>query len=200
VNIGERTFTKKLKGGRKVEDAKIVEMFFSRDEQAINETEKKYGKYLSCISFNVLRSRLSAEECVNETYLKAWDNIPPHNPERLSTFLGKIVRNLSISRLSYEKAKKRNGNGDVLLSELEDCIPSCDGDVVDSLVLKNTLNEFLKSLYKSDRIIFVRRYWYASSIKEIAVDYQLSQSKVKVSLFRSRKKLKEYLEKEGIAL
>ena len=109
-----------------MEDERIIELYFNRNEYAIIETDNKYGKYLGYISANILRSKQSAEECVNDTYQKAWDTIPPKRPERLSAYLGKITRNLSISRLSYENAQKRNRKYDVLLSELEDCLPNAD--------------------------------------------------------------------------
>ncbi|MBE5742943.1 MAG: RNA polymerase sigma factor [Clostridiales bacterium] len=181
-------------------DERIIEMYFERNQDAIVETDNKYGRYLNYISFNILRSRLSAEECVNDTYQKAWDNIPPKRPERLSTFLGKITRNLSISRLSYENAQKRNRKTDLLLSELEDCIPDNKGDFTKGIELKDAINGFLETLSRQERIVFVRRYWYASSIKEIGEAYGLKESLVKVNLFRMRKKLKEYLEKEGISI
>lgn len=181
-----------------MEDGKIIELYFARNEDAIVETDNKYGRYLNSVAYNILRSFSFAEECVNDTYQKAWDTIPPKTPQRLSTYLGKITRNLSISRLSYEKAQKRNVNLTIILSELDECIPKTQGSIDDSLTLKYAIDKFLRTLQKEVRIIFVRRYWYASSIKEIARDYNLSESKVKVTLHRVRIKFKEFLEEEGV--
>ena len=183
-----------------MEDERIIELYFNRNEYAIIETDNKYGRYLGYISANILRSKQSAEECVNDTYQKAWDTIPPKRPERLSAYLGKITRNLSISRLSYENAQKRNRKYDVLLSELEDCIPNADYNFDDQIALKNAINGFLTTLTNINRVVFVRRYWYASSINQIAKDYRLSVSKVKVTLYRTRLKFKDYLEREGISI
>ena len=183
-----------------MEDNKIIELYFSRDELALIETENKYGKYLRYISANILHSKQSAEECVNDTYQITWDTIPPKKPEKFSAYLGKITRNLSISRLSYENAQKRNRKTDLLLSELEDCIPDKKGDFTRNIELKDAINGFLKTLSRQERILFVRRYWYASSIKEIEIAYGLKESAIKVNLYRMRKRLKEYLEKEGISI
>ena len=183
-----------------LEDNKIVELYFERNEQALLQTQCKYGRYLNSISYNILKSRLDAEECVSDTYQKAWISIPPKRPQRLSTYLGKIVRNLSISRLFYNKAQKRDKNVEVLLSEVEEFVPSDKGDLVDEIALKEIINLFLLGLDKTDRVIFVRRYFYASSIKDIANDYHLSQSNVKVTLFRLRAKFKDYLEREGVSI
>ena len=183
-----------------MEDNKIVELYFKRDERALLETQTKYAKYLGSISYNVLKSRQDAEECVNDTYQKAWDSIPPKSPQNLATYLGKIVRNLSISRLFYNNAQKRNKSIEVLLSEVEEFLPSESTSFADQLALKEIINIFLSRLDKIERIVFVRRYFYASSIKDISSDYALKQSNVKVMLYRLRARLKDYLQREGVSI
>ncbi len=185
---------------RALEDYKIVELYFKRDERALLETQTKYAKYLNSISYNVLKSRQDAEECVNDTYQKAWDSIPPNSPQKLSAYLGKIVRNLSISRLLYNKAQKRNKNLEILLSEIEEFLPSESSDFVEQVALKELINVFLSRLEKIERVVFVRRYFYASSIKDISSDYGLKQGNVKVMLFRLRAKLKNHLQREGVSI
>lgn len=184
------------KGGEGVEDYKIIETYFVRDERAIVMTAEKYGKYLSSISFNLLLSRLDAEECVNDTYKNAWESIPPNRPKKLSAYLGKIVRNLSISRLFYNNAQKRDKAVTVYLEEIAE-ITSAKTDFENQIVLKDLINAYLSGLDKFTRVIFVRRYFYASPIKQIAKDYKLSESNVKVILHRTRKSFKEFLESEG---
>lgn len=179
-----------------MEDNKIIETYFMRDERAIIMTAEKYGRYLSSISFNLLRSRLDAEECVNDTYKNAWESIPPNRPQKLSTYLGKIVRNLSISRLFYNNAQKRDKTVTVYLDEIAEMTGAIT-DFENQVVLKDLINAFLFSLDKLTRVIFVRRYFYASPIKQIAKDYKLSESNVKVILHRTRKSFKEFLEREG---
>ena len=185
----------------KIEDEKIVDMYWERSEEAIAQTDVKYGKYCRYISFNILKSKEDSEECVNDTYLKAWDSMPPTRPSILSAFLGKITRNLSLDRYKFGNAKKR-GRGQVVcvIDELKECIPSNNNteDIVDEMVLVETLNKFLSGLDEEKRKIFMRRYWYMSSVKEIANDYELTISKVKMVLLRARNDLKELLEKEGL--
>lgn len=186
-----------------MDDSKIIELYMSRSEQAISETSEKYGRYCYCIAYGILHDDKDAEECVNDTYLRAWNSIPPNRPNRLQTFLGKITRNLSLNRWEKLSAEKRGaGQIPVILDELAECIP--DGKdtehTVDSMIIRDVLNRFLNNLPTKTRKIFVRRYWYMSSVKEIADEYGLSESNVTVILFRTRKKLKNLLGKEGIAL
>ncbi len=185
-----------------MEDNQIVNMYFERSEDAISVTQKKYNRYANYIAYNILNNREDSEECVNYAYLKVWDSIPPHRPENLATYLGKIVRNLALDMYDKYKAKKR-GTGQVALAleELKECVSSSERveNIVDEITLKEALNKFVKELPKETRIIFVRRYWYLSSIKEIAKEYELSESKVKMTLMRTREKLKMYLEQEGIS-
>ena len=186
-----------------MDDRKIVALYWERSEEAISETSKKYGKYCSYIAYNILHNYEDSEECVNDTYMRAWDAMPPQRPERLSTFLGKITRNLSLNRYEKYSAKKRGaGQTALVLEELKECIPSPEHveQAVDDMMLEETLNRFLAALPSETRKFFVRRYWYLSPVKEIASDYAVSESRVKMSLMRTRNKLKKVLEKEGISL
>lgn len=186
-----------------MDDKPILDLYWARSENAISETANKYGRYCHYIAFNILGSNEDSEECVNDTYLKAWETIPPRRPDRLSAFLGKITRNLSLDRYKYYTANKRgHGQVSVVLDELLECVPQIGSEerMVDDLVLTEALNRFLASLQAEARNIFMRRYWYLSSVKEIAADFHISESKVKMSLSRSLNKLKTLLEKEGIIL
>lgn len=184
-----------------MEDRHILDLYWQRSETAISETAKQYGSYCHSIAYRILRSEQDSEECVNEVYLRAWNTIPPQRPERLSTFLGRLTRNLSIDRCRRAAAEKRGG-GEVTLAldELKDCVPARDGGMTDGIALTDALNRFLAALPAQQRKIFLRRYWYVSSVREIAEEYGISESRVKMSLFRSRQKLKTALEKEGFAL
>lgn len=186
-----------------MEDSKIIELYWQRSESAISATAEKYGSYCHTIANNILHNDRDAEECVNDTYLGAWNSMPPHRPNRLSTFLGKIMRNLSLNRYKLYNAEKRGrGQTDIVLSELEDCIPA-DSDVektVEDKIIVKALNDFLYSQPEQKRNIFIRRYWLLSPIRDIAVAYEMSESKVASLLLRMRKELKGYLEKEGIVL
>lgn len=186
-----------------MEDLKIIELFFERKEYAIAETERKYGRYLSKIAYNILFDKEDSEECVNDTYMKAWNAIPPQRPKILSTFLAKITRRLAIDIFRKKNAEKR-GKSEFAssLSELDECIPdnfSAEKEFEYNLLSEN-INSFLASLSKENRDIFVCRYFYSDSIKEIASFFGTSESKIKSSLFRSRKILKEQLLKEGFDL
>lgn len=185
-----------------MEDKMIVDLYWERSEDAISETEKKYGKYCHAVAFNVLGSNLDAEECVSDTYLRAWDAMPPHRPSRLSTFLGKITRNLALNRYYHNTALKRSAPIELVLDEVAEFIPAdtAGGTIADEIALKDAINRFLASLPKRERMIFVRRYWYISPIGEIADDFALSESNVKVILLRTRNKFKAHLENEGIQI
>lgn len=186
-----------------MEDERIIELYWARSEDAISETSNKYGSYCRQIAWNILYSSEDSEECVNDTYLRVWNTIPPHKPNKFSAFLGRITRNLALDRYKKLTADKR-GNGQVTLAldELAECIPSADNteSAADDIALTDVLNRFLASLPAEKRKIFMRRYWYLSRIKEIAADFGMSESKVKMILMRTRNELKEILEKEGIVL
>ena len=186
-----------------MDDNKIIDLYWERSELAISETANKYERYCYSISYNILYSEEDAEECVNDTYLSAWKSMPPHRPARLATFLGKITRNLSLNRFKQYKAEKRGlGQTALTLSELEECIPAPDSmeQATDEAVLVESLNRFLYGLPKIKRNIFIRRYWYMNSIRDIAQQAHMSESKVASMLFRLRNELKLHLEKEGILL
>lgn len=186
-----------------MEDSKIIELYFKRNEAAIEESLSKYSKYCYKISYNILYNNEDAEECVNDTFTQAWSTIPPNKPKSLKSFLGRIARNLSINRYNQNNTQKRGGGEmPLLLSELEELISSKStiDDCIDSNIISNILNGFLSQLSKTERIVFVRRYWYLCSIKDIAKQYDMSDSKVKSMLFRTRSKLREKLEEEGIFL
>jgi len=186
-----------------MEDRKIVDLYWQRSENAIAETAAKYDKYCHAIAYNILNNIEDSEECVNDTYMQAWNSMPPKRPSVLKAFLGKITRNLSLNRYEYYNAEKRGaGQTAFALDELRECIPAGNNadEIIDDIVLKDVLNRFIASLPKEKRIIFMRRYWYMSSIAEIAADCSVSESKVKMSLMRSRDKLKKLFEKEGISI
>ena len=181
-----------------MDDNKIVEMYFARDENAISETKEKYGKYCHYIANNILNSSLDSEECVNDTYLATWNSIPPSKPKSLRAYIGKIVRNIALNRYYASRAKKRSVGVELALDELSEVIPDVGADgraLTDELTLKYALNAFIGSLKRETREIFVRRYWYLSSIKEISSDYGLTESNVKVTLLRTRELLRDYLRK-----
>ena len=186
-----------------MEDAKIVELFWERKECAIQAASDKYNSFCFRIAYKILYSREDSEECVNDTWLGAWKSMPPQRPERLSTYLGKITRNLSINRFKKYTAEKRGlGQTVLVLSELEDCIPDQANveQMIDEQILVKAINDFLYAQPEQKRNIFIRRYWHLFSIKDIAVAYGMSESKVASLLFRMRNDLKTYFEKEGINL
>lgn len=186
-----------------MDDKRIIELYQKRSEAAISETANKYGKYCYYIAYHILYSEEDSEECVNDTYLRAWEAIPPQCPEKLSTFLGKITRNLALNRYKYYVREKRgNGQTTLVLDELQECVPTTSSteQAVEEKLLVEVLNRFLYNLPKEKRILFLRRYWYMHSIQEIADDFGYSESKVKMTLLRIRSKLKQVLEKEGVVL
>jgi len=184
-----------------MEDKHIVDLYWARSERAITETASKYGKYCYIIAYNILANHSDAEESVNDTWLGAWNSMPPHRPEILSTFLGKITRRTAIKKWRKEHAAKRGGGEIVIaLGELEDCIPAGKSieQEMETAALGKAVNEFVMSLPHAERNVFICRYWYLDAISEICQQYGFSQSKVKSMLLRTRKKLRAYLEKEGV--
>ena len=180
-------------------DQTIIDLFWQRSEDAIQGTAQKYGKYLTEISMNVLGCREDSEECVNDTYLAAWKQIPPDRPQKLLPYLGRITRCLALNRYDYRKAQKRNGDFAVQLTELEECLSA--SDTIESRYeqgeLSAEISAFLKTLNPEKRNIFIRRYWFSDSITDIAKRFELNENKVKSILFRVRKQLKQHLESEG---
>ncbi len=183
-----------------MEDSKIIELFWKRDEAAIEESNKKYGKYCRTIAYNILRSTNDSDECVNDTWHNAWRTIPPEKPNKLQYFFGRITRNLALDRYSYNKAQKRNSDLESAIEEYYECIPNGEFSIEDEVILKKLINEFLESLDSRARIIFLRRYWYALSVQEIAKKMGMSESHVSVILHRTRNRFKDYLKKEGITV
>lgn len=186
----------------KMEDSTIIELYFKRSENAVAESEKKYGKICRKVADNVLHDFQDSEECVNDTWLTAWNRIPPQKPEYLGAFFAKITRNLSLSCLRKRLAEKRKGNEtDLCIDELSECIADTKQDhISDSMEIRDALNMFLGSLNQKHRVIFMKRYWYVYSVEEVARDMSMSVGAVKMSLSRTRGKLKAFLESEGIRL
>lgn len=182
-----------------MDDGKIIELYFSRDEGAIRATADKYGRLLTHISEGILASPPDAEECVNDTYLRAWESIPPTRPVSLSAYLARIVRNLSLNRYRADRAR-RASTADVILDELSECLPAPSGDPTEDLALRDALCRFVLSLPERDRIIFTRRYFYMSTVADIARELGMGQSSVKVILHRQRVRLRTYLETEDIQI
>ena len=180
-------------------DSQIIALFCERNEDAIKETDRAYGRKLYVISDKILHSAQDAEESVSDTYMKTWETIPPQRPAYFFAYLAKLCRNFSLARIQWQSAAKRSAEIVALTQEMEECIPDhsherkLEGEEIGQL-----LNVFLASISLENRLIFLRRYWYADSIQEIAARYRISQSKVKTQLHRTRKKLKLFLEKEGI--
>lgn len=186
-----------------MEDSKIVELFWQRKEEAIECSRQKYGNRLLALAYAIVGDRQTAEECEDDTYMEAWKRIPPHCPSNyLYVFLARITRNISLNCCRNQKRLKRSAWICELDLEMQQCIPS-KGEVeeyIDKKVLVERINHFLGTLDKEKRLIFVRRYWYMDSIAAISQCFQLSESKVKTTLFRCRNSLREYLEKEGYTL
>ena len=183
-----------------LEDSQIIDLFFERSEQAILELQKKYGGAVTKTAANILSDRQDVEECANDTYLGVWNSIPPHRPKPLVSFVCRIARNLAVSRLRSERAAKRNSGLDAVLDELEDFLPSAS-NVEEEYDFRETvegINRFLSALDYDDRYLFVRRYWFADSVKEIAAQMQEQESRISMRLFRLREKLRRTLKKEGL--
>lgn len=182
-----------------LEDSKIIELFYERSEQAIVELSNQYGAVCHQVAKNILNNQQDAEECVNDAYLGAWNTIPPQKPSPLLTYVCRIVRNLAIMKFHANTALKRNSYYDVALDELEECLSSADTveAQMDAKELSSLLDRFLDTLPQVDRVLFVRRYWHSDSISDIAARLSLTNNHVAVRLSRIRKRLKNYLKKEG---
>ena len=183
-----------------MEDNIIIELYFSRDERAIQETSEKYGSYLLKIANNILNQNESSEECVNDTYLRTWNTIPPTKPGKLSAFLARITRNLAIDHFRKATSDKHGGGQlHLCLDELYECIGE-KSDVDDRIALRSALESFLRGIPVKNKDIFLLRYFYLMPLEEIADRYGMSDSAVKMVLYRLREKLRGHLEKEGIIL
>ena len=179
-----------------MEDARILDLYWARDQRAIDETGLKYGPFLSRTAWNILRDRSDAEECVNDTYLSAWNAIPPARPSAFRAWLGRVVRNLSLDRWKRDRAEKRGAGLEVLLGELEDCVPAPRGTerALEDREIADLISAFLRRLTKESRVIFLRRYWYGDAIGEIAVRYGMPTGRVRVTLHRTRARLRQALD------
>ena len=183
-----------------MEDERIVALYFERNEDAIRETEVKYGRYCHAIAYNILYSDEDASECVNDTLHDTWNAIPPEKPSRLKCFLARITRSIAIDRLRHDTAQKRSAEVESVIDEYWECIPSEDTPIDDELILKTAINGFLASLDTRTRVVFLRRYFYSMSVKDIATLMHLSETHISVILHRTRSKFKDYLTKEGISV
>ena len=185
-----------------MEDSRILALYFARSEAAIQETDRKYGSYCYKIAYNILTNREDSEESVNDTYLSAWNSIPPRKPAKLSTYLGRLTRNISIDRWRGTNAKKRGGGEIILaLDELNECVsgqPSAEETMIQKEAVATSLNRFLASLSEEERAVFLCRYWYVNSMEEIARKTGFSIGKIKSMLHRTRKRLSAILQEEDL--
>lgn len=185
-----------------MDDKRIIELFLQRSEQAVSEISAKYGAISIKTAYNILGNHEDAEECVNDAYLGVWNSVPPQNPDPLLAFLLKIVRNISITRHKYNSRKKRNGQYDECVDEFDYCLSS--GERIDDEIyaeeLTNFIEEFLDGISKTNRMLFMRRYWYVDSYETIAKLTGLKESAVRTRLSRIRSDLKKYLKKRGVQI
>ena len=186
-----------------MEDQQIIELYWARSEQAIRESETKYGAFCLSIARNILAQEQDAEECVNDTWLRAWNAMPPQRPGILSAFFGKLTRNLSLDRWRYNRAAKRGGpQVETALEELGECLPA-SGRPEDHLEERETadlISRFLREQPQLDRVLFLRRYWYLDSVAALAERFSMNENTVKSRLHRTRLRLKEVLLREGVAV
>ena len=183
-----------------MEDIQIIDLYWARSEQAISETDAKYGRYCRSIAYNILKNNEDADECVNDTYMGAWNSMPPHRPNALQIFLGKITRRLSIDLWRHKNAEKRGGGQmEMCLDELADCVPSGSSPeaAAEFNELQRCYDSFVAELPQTERRVFVLRYWYMESIASVSAITGFSESKVRSMLYRTRIKLRKCLEKEG---
>ena len=180
-----------------MDDKTMIELYFRRDENAVTQTQQRYGKQLNALAFRVLQNKEDAEECENDTYMKAWNSIPPQRPQYFFAFLARICRNTALNMLKKQKAEKRDAVVVELTKELSECLP--DNSTLEKTAEKELgkmISEFLKTVSKDNRIIFIRRYFLSETVSDISKALCISESKVKSSLFRTRNKLRDYLSKE----
>ena len=185
-----------------MEDHQIISLYHARDERAITETDIKYGSLCHRIAMNLLCIREDAEECVNDTYFAAWNRMPPEIPRSLSAFLSKILRNIAISRVRHDRAQKRYHGMELLLSELEECIPAFETveNSVEEHILSEIISDFLETLTADDRALFIRRYYHGDAVKDLAKGAHMPAKKLASRLFTLRAKLKATLEEKGVSL
>ena len=181
-------------------DEEIVNLYFDRSEEAIAACQVKYGKSCHTVAYNILHSDEDAEECVNDTWLRAWNSIPPERPTRLGAWLSTVTRRLALTRYEKKTAAKRNGGMEASLEELSECVTAGSLTIADEVALSEAINGFLASLPTRTRMIFMRKYWYMDSIADIAKALGMGESAVKVTLHRTREKFRKHLAKEGITV
>lgn len=183
-----------------MDDTRIINLYWERDEAAIKETSSKYGRLCAYIANNILSCHEDSEECVNDTYLAVWNTVPPQRPNRFSVFVSRITRNLALKKFEYLSAAKRNPHAITSFEELEDCVSGTDQieSEIEKKLIESTINHFLYQQGEEKRNVFIRRYWYFDSIECICKCTGFSQSKVKSMLYEMRQKLRKYLESEGI--
>lgn len=185
-----------------MDDNEIIGLYFARSEEAIARTEEKYGSFCRGVARNILGSPEDAEECADDAYLALWNSIPPQRPEHFKAYLGKIARNIALNRYERDHAAKRGAPAELVLDEIAELVadPCSENTDVDEGRISAEIDRFLTSLPTQERVIFVRRYFYLCPIRTIAADMALGESKVKMTLFRTRKKLRSHLEKNGVSL
>ncbi len=182
-----------------MEDNKLLELFFDRNEEAIRHTDQAYGRRLHTLAMGIVKNDQDAQECVSDTYLRTWNSIPPQRPKYFFAYLAKICRNLALDKVNWKNAAKRKAEVVPLTQEMEMCIPDTKRDQeMEARELGRLLDQFLRGLTPGNQMIFLRRFWYADTIGEIAARYNLSESAVQMRLSRTKAKLCTYLEKEGI--
>lgn len=180
-----------------MEDTSIIELLRKRDEKAVAELKKKYDKLCFYIAGNFLSQREDIEECVNSAYYEIWNSIPRNSPDDLKTYLCRIVRNIAIKRLQYNSAEKRDPKFTVALDEIAECVPADNGEEPDDEMLAEDISRFLRTQDEKHRKVFIRRYWFGDTLAVIAEYYGMKEKTVATYLFRTRKKLKAFLQKEG---
>lgn len=189
---------RKRKGDEEVDDEKITEMLWQRDETALRLCSERFGRLAYSLAYNILHIHEDAEECVNDAMLAAWNTIPPQRPKSLSAYISRLVRNISFNRYDYNHAEKRNGEMDLILDELAEVIPSEETE--ESGAITAAINEFLESESELDRAIFVRRYYYSDPISAVAAYVGVGESAAAMRLSRMRGRLRKKLEREGISI
>ena len=181
-----------------MDDHQILMYFFNRDEAALTHTEAKYGKLCHSVAMNILGNREDSEECVNDTYLQAWNAIPPERPTLLGAYLCRITRNLAINRYRADRREKRGGGQtEAVLDELLECVADSSAPLADQVALREALNGFLRTLPEPARTVFIQRYWYVRPVADIAAELGMSESRIKMILHRTRNRLRDHLDKEG---
>lgn len=185
-----------------MEEQEIIRLLFARSETAVEALRNQFGPYCGAIALHIVGNYADAEECVSDTFFAVWNTIPPQKPERLRAYVGRIARNIALDRYDYLHAKKRNGEFDLILSELGECVQSREDtqQQVEDGLIRDSISAYLRGKKEADRNIFLRRYWYADTISEIAERFGAGESRIKSILYRMRRELRKHLQKEGIAL